>query len=521
MENYTDEELDRIMTQAEAVDLGQKLKDDDKENKARKYFDLAQQHVASIFHDQYGVPHVVLPNAKKNCVKIKSQDFKRWFYRLILKELGYAPGREAVSAATLMLEDYAINDSPKCRLDVRIVSYEDALWYDLGDGEAVRIDKSGWTITGEIPILFRSFQHQKPQIKPMRGGNIRAVLRFLNIPSDKSGSITPDQILTLVWLVFAFVPDFPHPIFTGFGPQGSGKTTAQKIFKALIDPSQMETLSLSDSVREMVQILAHHYFAPFDNLSFLSFDYSDLLCRAVTGDGFSKRELYSDDDDVIYSFRRVISLNGINIPPEKADLLQRSLLIGFDQITRYESERQFWARFTVTLPQTLGAIFDVLAKALAIVDDVPESGEMRMADFARYGYAIAEAAGLGGKKFLDAYKDNIEQQNSEALEASLVGPAVIEMMKDRIVWTDTPTQLLMDLNLAASALGTDTKAKHWPKDPRWVWRRLKEVIPNLEKVGIHFKWHDQDNKTITITKDIKTTENEVFKATVSTDSSLL
>jgi hypothetical protein len=521
MEKIPDEELDRIMAQAKLGELGQAPKDEDKESKTKKYFELAHQRVASIFHDQYGVPHVVLPDAPKSCVKIKSQDFKRWFYRLILKELGDAPGREAVSTATLMLEDYAIHDSPEYRLDTRIMSHEEAIWYDLGDGEAVRIDKSGWIISSEVPILFRRFQHQKPQVKPMRGGDIRLVLDFLNIPSDESGEITSDQILALVWLVFAFVPDFPHPIFTGSGPQGSGKTTATKIFKAIIDPSQMETLSLSDSVREMVQVLAHHYFAPFDNLSFLSFDYSDLLCRAVTGDGFSKRELYSDDDDFIYFFRRVVGLNGINIAPEKADLLQRSLLIGFEQIIRYKGERQFWARFAVALPQILGAIFDALAKALAMVDDVPEPGEMRMADFARYGYAIAEAVGLGGEKFLDAYKENIEEQNSEALEASLVGPAVIEMMKDRDIWTDTPTQFLADLNIAASALGIDVRAKHWPKDPRWVWRRLKEVIPNFEKVGIHIKWHYKDNRTITITKDENATEVATPPTTESTEPTFL
>jgi hypothetical protein len=521
MEKIPDKELDRILAQAESGDLRQESKDDEKENQTKIYFDLAHRSVVSIFHDQYRVPHVVLPDKKKNCVKISSQDFKRWFYRLVLKELGYGPGSGAITAATLMLEDYAINDAPEHRLDVRIVSNNDEIWYDLGDGEAVRIDKSGWIISSEVPILFRRFQHQKPQVKPVRGGDIRLVLDFLNIPSDESGGITSDQILALVWLVFAFIPDFPHPIFTGSGPQGSGKTTAAKIFKTIIDPSQMETLSLSDSVREMVQILAHHYFAPFDNLSFLSFDYSDLLCRTVTGSGFSKRELYLDDDDFIYFFRRVVGLNGINITPEKADLLQRSLLIGFEQIIRYEGERQFWARFAVALPQILGAIFDVLAKALAIVDGVPEPGEMRMADFARYGYAIAEAVGLGGEKFLDAYKENIEEQNSEALDASLVGTAVIEMMRDRDVWTDTPTQFLADLNIAASALGIDVRAKHWPKDPRWVWRRLKEVIPNFEKVGIHIKWHYKDNRTITITKDENATEVATPPTIESTESTFL
>ncbi len=36
---------------------------------------------------------------------------------------------------------------------------------------------------------------------------------------------------------------------------------------------------------------------------------SDLFCRAVTGGGFSKRVLFSHDDDYIYSFKRCIGFN--------------------------------------------------------------------------------------------------------------------------------------------------------------------------------------------------------------------
>jgi len=45
----------------------------------------------------------------------------------------------------------------------------------------------------------------------------------------------------------------------------------------------------------------------------------DTLCRLVTGDGDSKRALYSDDEDFIYQLKRVILLNGINAPTERGD----------------------------------------------------------------------------------------------------------------------------------------------------------------------------------------------------------
>ena len=64
----------------------------------------------------------------------------------------------------------------------------------------------------------------------------------------------------------------------------------------------------------------HNYICYFDNVSEIKEWISDQLCRAVTGSGFSKRELYSDDDDIIYNFRRCIGFNGINLGATKADL---------------------------------------------------------------------------------------------------------------------------------------------------------------------------------------------------------
>ena len=64
---------------------------------------------------------------------------------------------------------------------------------------------------------------------------------------------------------------------------------------------------------------------------------SDQLCRAVTGSGFTKRELYSDDNDIIYNFRRCLGFNGINLAATKADLLDRGIIMALERIP--ESKR--------------------------------------------------------------------------------------------------------------------------------------------------------------------------------------
>jgi hypothetical protein len=526
MKKNNDSELEQIIDGIESGQISESNKNEDNEDRASRCFDLALGHLVAIFHDQYGEPHAILPDDQKRCVKISSNDFNRWFARLIVKETGKSLQRNTITSAVMMLEGYAVHDAPGYTLDVRIVSHEGAIWYDLGNGSAVRIDKNKWVITSDVPIIFRKVGHQNPQVEPVGGSDIHELLGFFNLPSNGSG-MTMDQLLLLVWLIFAFIPENPHPILTLYGAQGSAKTTAFRMLKALIDPSQIDTLSLSDSQREMVQIASHHYFVPFDNLSHLTFDYSDLLCRIVTGDGFSKRALYTDDDDIVRKYRRVIGLNGINITADKADLLDRSLLIGLERIEHFEGEGSFKKRFQEAQPRILGSIFDVLVKTLAIIDSVPEPEQMRMADFARYGIAIAKAIGLEGDDFLVAYEDNIAHQNEEALNASLIGGAIINLMENEPLengeWTDTPTEFLNTLNVAAIRLGIDVKAKAWPKNSHWVTRRANEIKTNLGRAGYCFKPDYYNNKTITITKmdeHVKVGEKIADLPTKSTESTL-
>lgn len=82
----------------------------------------------------------------------------------------------------------------------------------------------------------------------------------------------------------------------------------------------------------------------------------DALCRACSGDGFSKREPYSDDTDFIYSFRHCVLLNGINIAATHSDLLRRAILFNLDEIPpeARKPERQLWAEFERARPHILG-----------------------------------------------------------------------------------------------------------------------------------------------------------------------
>jgi hypothetical protein len=72
----------------------------------------------------------------------------------------------------------------------------------------------------------------------------------------------------------------------------------------------------------------------------------------VTGSRFSKRQLYTDDDDIIYSFKRCIGFNGINLVATKADLLDICLIIQLERIPKENRRKieEIWKEFEKIKP---------------------------------------------------------------------------------------------------------------------------------------------------------------------------
>ena len=144
--------------------------------------------------------------------------------------------------------------------------------------------------------------------------------------------------------------------------------------------------------------LSHNYIAYFDNVSIIKEWISDTLCRGVTGSGFSKRQLYTDDDDIIYYFQRCIGFNGINLAATKADLLDRGIIIQLERIPKERRRKleDIWNDFEILRPQLLAYIFDILVKVLQIKQKggitIP-NGLNRMADFEEYAEIISQMYG--------------------------------------------------------------------------------------------------------------------------------
>lgn len=366
-------------------------------------------------------------------------------------------------------------------LSSRLSYDKNVLWYDLVNPtwSAVKINKDGWSIVKTPPILFKRFEHQKEQVIPVSGGDPHDILDFVNIQDQEQ------KILFMVFLISAFIPDFPHPMPFFYGPQGSAKSTVSKVIRQLIDPSHIEVSQFPKKQDELVQMFDHHTILFFDNISYISQEQSDMLCKVITGGAFSKRKLYSDNDDIIYSFKKTVGMNGISLVLTKPDILERSLLFPLERVSKSNrvQEEVLLKNFEDKLPMIFGSILDTISKAMFYKESIKLEQTPRMADFAIWGSAIAKALGYKEGVFMDAYWKNIDSQDMEILYEDTTAGAIMQFMENKYEWSGTASELLEELE----RLLDFSSRKSLPKSHSALSRKLNSLAVTLKKADIVFK----------------------------------
>ncbi len=451
--------------------------------------ELVQQNV--LFRDQYDEPWFSPYDNGSELYRIRSKKFKSWLGAYVYGKYNFALKNNQIKDISEALSGVAIYSGiGKKNLEVRSCLVDNVLWYDLG-GSAVRVDKNGWEIIKQPPILFKPYEHQEKQVTPSKNGNIQALRQFVNISSDE------DWALFLVFAISTFIPSFPQPVLVLTGSQGAGKTTPMRMLKKLVDPSKLPSTGSPSDQEEMSRLADKHLLLFFDNLSSLSSKVSDILCKLVTGDGFSRRTKYTDDDETIFVSKRAIMMNGINPFITRADLLDRTIILELGRIPDEKRlpEDELWRKFEETRPVILGGIFDVLSKAMSLYGHNVPAKLPRMADFAKWGVAINSAIKQVDENwsvdFIEAYEKNIECQNEEAIQANPVAVAARMLIEKKVVWEGTITEFFSEFeNSGILERRYLTYHTMWPSNPSGIGRSLVRAETNLRRANIsveHFR----------------------------------
>jgi hypothetical protein len=454
-------------------------------------------------------------------IPIRSKFFKTWLANLMWELEEKAPGSEGLNSAINVLMGKALAEGKEYTLYNRVAPAEDGIWIDMADKawRAIKITVDGWEIVDDPPILFKRFNHQQALVVPVQvsledaPAKIELLFDYLNIP--KEDVIT--KISFLCNIISYIIPIIPHPILVVWGPQGSCKSWLFRFVRRLLDPSAIEILRLPRDERELIQQLDHHWIAFYDNLTYVPSWASDTFCGAATGTGFSKRELYTDDDDTIYCFKRCVGLNGINPAARKGDLLDRSTLICLEKLNedKRKTEHDLTVDFDKNKAVILGAILAVISETLKRYPEITLKGYFRMADFTKYGCAIAEALGKSKDDFIEAYRQKVELQNEEAVNANPVALTILDFCQTKFKkkvdgtltnknWEGTPTKLLQEITVHAQMMGINTKSKYWPSAVNAFSRIVNNVSSSIQALGFEIVTKGGNRRKIIITPGLQT-----------------
>jgi hypothetical protein len=292
-----------------------------------------------------------------------------------------------------------------------------------------------------------------------------------------------DFVLVVAWLLATLRPGGPYPLLAIFGEQGSAKTVLSKMLKALVDPNAAPVRALPREERELMIAANNGYLLAFDNLSGLPAWLSDALCRLASGGSFAVRQLYTDDDEVLFQAARPLLVNGIEEVITRPDLADRAIFLTLPPVAddRRQTERELWREFERARPRIIGALLDLVVHGLrtlpGTVDRLP-----RMADFALWAAACETALWPSGT-FGRGYETNRQAAMKCIIDADPVAACVREIMAERSSWTGSAADLLR----AGAGRGSDgisPDGRGWPKNPRALAGRLRRAQTFLRVLGI-------------------------------------
>jgi hypothetical protein len=426
-----------------------------------------------LFVDQHSEAHTfvggqAIPISRANRVLTK----------LFFAEERKAPSNDGLIGARRVLDMLAHDSGDVRELHTRAAYHEGAVFYELSPGRVARIDEHGWKLDNDPPVYFRAVKNLKPLPDPARGGRLEDFAEFANLKTDR------DLRLFLTYVTLTPLAHVQRPILQTTGVMGAGKTTASRIVKRSLDPTNNEAVTIDR--RDFLQKAAHCYVLMLDNQNSLPEWFQDMLCRLVTGESDSKRVLYTDEEDLVWSIQRAVLLNGINPPSERGDVQDRTLPIELERLDKRKRlpEDDFWMQFSLKHPELLGAVFDALAGALKERHTVKLSERPRLADWGLYAAALYKSQGWGVETFVEDWKGVEETQQQGTLDGSIVAQAIILYMKDK----DRVELSAANLHAAIQKDVEDdldlTSDKTWPKTGRTLWKRIREVTPLLEAHGI-------------------------------------
>lgn len=410
-----------------------------------------------------------------------------------MNALGYqAKGTPIVEALRTLAGD-ASKVAPKRlpSLPVRSTRYQGGYLIDLANdaGEYVHVTADGWEIlppSEELPVFRVS---ATPLPRPERGGNMESFRDHL--------SFKPDDVnwrLIRPWMATALMCDIERPFLYLSGESGAGKTARGVSILSIIDPvlptdDGTEALDGAppEDEKDLVARYAARYTITSDNLTKISQETSDRLCRVVTGYKFSVRKLYTDSEMIERSFMRTGVLTGIDIPLGLAgDGLNRVVHVALEDLQSRREKSEVVAEREHNAGLWFGALLDDMVRVMR------EAPQVVLPRFERFS-TQAKAAMIFGQEYYQARVDRLEEDHANRGQGDELMIRVACTIRDKTANMLPGQERSVDLTAAEllTALGYDpdggiTTPKWMPRNAASFGAQLNKNADSLRTLGVTF-----------------------------------
>lgn len=428
--------------------------------------------------DRNAVAVIPMPG-RQEVWRVHSSGFEQWLRSAYWRAKEAGVPETTMKAALATIAAAGINDGEEIVLHIRVAKDEAGYLIDLCDEQwrAVLVTPRGWRVLDRSPVYFTRTPSMRPLPEPQRGGDIGLLWQHTNIPGNR-------RVMVLTWLLDSFRPDTPFPVLELVGEQGSAKSTTQAVLRSLVDPNKVMLRGRPKTVEDIFVAAANNWLVSYENLSGLTAEQQDAICTLSTGGGFASRRLYSNDEENIMETKRPVVLNGIAVVATRPDLIDRVIHVDMPTIPpeARKDDADTSAAWERDRPLVFGALLDLFADALRILPSVSLTHKQRMADFERFGEAVARALGFEPGEFQRQYAELVRAGIDRALESNAVAQVLDKYFEERISpwnWQGTAGQLYDLLN---NQIIPDRST--WPKSPKGLADQLRRIAPAYRAKGI-------------------------------------
>jgi hypothetical protein len=388
---------------------------------------------------------------------------------------GKLPSTESLRQIMDLAEGLAISTAYVARPYLRLARRGGLTYLDLGraDGLAVEIGAGWWKVVKAPPVLFMRTALTGELPVPVPGsGSVDDVRDLINIPR------ADEWALYVACRIASLFPGITHPVESFIGPAGSAKTSAMRLTSNWVDPAQV-MCPVPRNSQQWGVFGGARYVLAVDNVSRIDAWWSDLLCKAASGDGWMDRALYTDGDIYVSAFRSVIMLNGIDLGVMREDLADRMIIHKMVKppggYLADDALEEVWSRCHGL---ALSWLLDQAASVTRELGTVPAAPEHdRLVTFTRIVRVLdrlwgTHAAGLLALDRLDLLAD--------ISEGDVVAMALMTAIPAGTYWQGTSSELLALLRYQGNLV--DGK---YTWTPRMLSERINRVHGSLGALGWH------------------------------------